>query len=380
YTAAVCFLVEWSCSEDFSPLVGEIIMDNLQSLRCTITGLRTTGKTAVEESLGTGDTLRPWNVSFSRFEQLISIIIAEGLKKTSLQKYQEEYWNVQGLYLSVIFFYKDNLLVTNEDQIPIVEIDDSHSSSIMQDFLWFTKMTELDVFLQLSCMWDDIRWLRQNMSISISSSTALQARQKMLSAAAQLQNLLGTHNLGRVFYEPIKDRHGNILIVTIREVESLYSFFNGKWMQVSKIQSQRKSLSTPEEPTALDILLITIQDILSYHKRSQQRLPPGLYLGYLKLCSSVDQIKVLVLQKLPNVLCHVKIRDNSNVSRDEWEWIQTLSGSESVESMDHTSDCPTQLFLYELQMAVKALLKQINLPLHQVFCFVVFITLFKTDS
>lgn len=34
-----CFLVEWSCSEDFSPLVGEIIMENLQSLRCTITGL-----------------------------------------------------------------------------------------------------------------------------------------------------------------------------------------------------------------------------------------------------------------------------------------------------------------------------------------------------
>ncbi|KAH0629226.1 hypothetical protein JD844_011145 [Phrynosoma platyrhinos] len=34
-----CFLVEWSCSEDFSPPAGEIIMDNLQSLRCTITGL-----------------------------------------------------------------------------------------------------------------------------------------------------------------------------------------------------------------------------------------------------------------------------------------------------------------------------------------------------
>lgn len=62
-------------------------------------------------------------------------------------------------------------------------------------------------------------------------------------------------------------------------------------------------------------VFLSKQDILSYHKRSQQRLPPGLYLGYLKLCSSVDQIKVLVLQKLPNVLCHVKIRDNSNVSR-----------------------------------------------------------------
>ncbi|KAH0629224.1 hypothetical protein JD844_011143 [Phrynosoma platyrhinos] len=107
-----------------------------------------------------------------------------------------------------------------------------------------------------------------------------------------------------------------------------------------------------------------MNDTLSYHQRSQQRLAPGLYFGYLKLCSSVDQIKVLVLQKLPNILCHVKIRDNSNVSKEEWEWIQKLSGSESTENMDHFAECPTQLF-FELQMAMKALLKQINLPLQQ---------------
>ncbi|CDQ99644.1 unnamed protein product, partial [Oncorhynchus mykiss] len=147
-------------------------------------------------------------------------------------------------------YHKDSVLVTTEDQIPIVEVDDSYGSSLMQDFLWFTK---------LSCMWEDVRWLRQSMSVSMSSSSTLQARQKMLSAAGQLQNLLGTHNLGRVHYEPIKDRHGNVLLLTIRDMESQYSFFNGKWMQVSKLQSQRKSLSTPEEPYALDILLITIQ-------------------------------------------------------------------------------------------------------------------------
>lgn len=73
------------------------------------------------------------------------------------------------------------------------------------------------------------------------------------------QSLLGTHNLGRVHYEPIKDRHGNVLLVTIRDLESQHSLFNGKWMQVAKLQSQRKSLSTPEEPYALDILIITLQ-------------------------------------------------------------------------------------------------------------------------
>lgn len=160
------------------------------------------------------------------------------------------------------------------------------------------------VSLQLSCMWEDVRWLRQSMSVSMSSSSTLQARHKMLTAAAQLQvgtrtpqqafkrtrpsprvtevnltvvypviftycvniyvplllqSLLGTHNLGRIHYEPIKDRHGNVLLVTVRDMESQHSLFSGKWMQVTKLQSQRKSLSTPEEPYALDILIITIQ-------------------------------------------------------------------------------------------------------------------------
>ncbi|XP_058848289.1 ankyrin repeat and fibronectin type-III domain-containing protein 1 isoform X2 [Acipenser ruthenus] len=397
------YRVEWSCSKDFSTLAGEIIMDNLQSLRCTIAGLTTGQAYYVQVSAynmkgwgsaqgATPDVAAPSNwkeyggreprrhtgqiealerllqqvrSSHQRYSCRESSKSQNPSRKQSVSRSLKHLFHSsnkfvktlkRGLYVATVFYHKDDILVTNEDQIPIVEIDDSFTSSIMQDFLWFTK---------LSCMWEDVRWLRQSMSVSMSSSSVLQARQKMLAAAGQLQNLLGTHHLGRVYYEPIKDRHGNVLLVTVREVESLYSFFNGKWMQISKLQSQRKSLSTPDEPTALDVLLITIQDVLSYQRRSQHRLSPGLYLGYLKLCSSVDQIKVLVPQKLPNVLCHSKIRDNCNVSRDEWEWLQKLSGPAYVESTDQTPACHTQLFFYELQMAVKALLKQINLPLHQ---------------
>ncbi|XP_041076300.1 ankyrin repeat and fibronectin type-III domain-containing protein 1 isoform X2 [Polyodon spathula] len=397
------YRVEWSCSKDFSTLAGQIIMDNLQSLRCTIAGLTTGQAYFVQVSAynmkgwgsaqaSTPDVAVPSNWKeyggreprrhsgqIEAMERLLQQVQSahqryscrESSKSQNPSRKQSVSRSLKhlfhssnkfvktlkrGLYVATVFYHKDNILVTNEDQIPIVEIDDSFTSSIMQDFLWFTK---------LSYMWEDVRWLRQSMSVSMSSSSALQALQKMLAAAGQLQNLLGTHNLGRVYYEPIKDRHGNVLLVTIREVESLYSFFNGKWMQISKLQSQRKSLSTPDEPTALDVLLITIQDVLSYQRRCQHRLSPGLYLGYLKLCSSVDQIKVLVPQKLPNVLCHSKIRDNCNVSRDEWEWLQKLSGPAYVESADQTPAWHTQLFFYELQMAVKALLKQINLPLHQ---------------
>ncbi|CAB1428187.1 unnamed protein product [Pleuronectes platessa] len=261
----------------------------------------------------------------------------------------------RGIYLAAIFYHKDSLLVTAEDQIPIVEVDDSYSSSLMQDFLWFTK---------LSCMWEDVRWLRQSMSVSMSSSSTLQARHKMLTAAAQLQNLLGTHNLGRVHYEPIKDRHGNVLLVTVQEAGGQPA--GGRWLQVTKLQSQRKSLSTPEEPYALDILIITIQDILAYQRRGTHRLAPGLYLGFLKLSSSVDQIRVLVSQRTPNMLCHTRVRENANVSRDEWDWIQKLSAAgEREPGRTEGEESHAPLLFYELQTAIKSLLKLINQPLHQ---------------
>uniref|UniRef100_A0AAZ3SS09 Fibronectin type-III domain-containing protein n=1 Tax=Oncorhynchus tshawytscha TaxID=74940 RepID=A0AAZ3SS09_ONCTS len=404
------YRVEWSCLKDFSLLAGDMVLENLQTLKCTVNGLtmgrlyyvqvsayNMRGWGPPQQSLPPSAAPSNWRESDGReprrrghieaMERLLQQVRATHThyscgdtsklqnpsRKQSVSRSLKHLFNSsnkfvktlkRGVYLAAVFYHKDSVLVTTEDQIPIVEVDDSYGSSLMQDFLWFTK---------LSCMWEDVRWLRQSMSVSMSSSSTLQARQKMLSAAGQLQNLLGTHNLGRVHYEPIKDRHGNVLLLTIRDMESQYSFFNGKWMQVSKLQSQRKSLSTPEEPYALDILLITIQDILAYQRRSQHRLVPGLYLGYLKLSSSVDQIRVLVPQRMPNMLCHARIRDNANVSREEWDWLQRLSTLEDGEERpareregaDQMTDSNTPLLYYELQTSLKALLKLINLPLHQ---------------
>ncbi|XP_051274174.1 uncharacterized protein ankfn1 isoform X4 [Dicentrarchus labrax] len=408
-TVVTKYRVEWSCLKDFSLLAGEMVLDNLQALKCIISNL-TTGRlyyvrVSAYNMKGWGppaSSLPPsaapsnWRESDGReprrrghieaMERLLQQVRATHThyccgdssklqnpsRKQSVSRSLKHLFNSsnkfvktlkRGIYLAAVFYHKDSLLVTAEDQIPIVEVDDSYSSSLMQDFLWFTK---------LSCMWEDVRWLRQSMSVSMSSSSTLQARHKMLTAASQLQSLLGTHNLGRVHYEPIKDRHGNVLLVTIRDVESQHSLLSGKWMQVTKLQSQRKSLSTPEEPYALDILIITIQDILAYQRRSTHRLAPGLYLGYLKLSSSVDQIKVLVSQRTPNMLCHSRIRDNANVSREEWDWIQTLSAAGEKEQTGEESEeagprpeSHAPLLYYELQTAIKSLLKHINLPLPQ---------------
>ncbi|TDG97668.1 hypothetical protein EPR50_G00210180, partial [Perca flavescens] len=395
--------VEWSCLKDFSLLAGEMVLDNLQSLKCTI-GSLTTGRlyyvrVSAYNMKGWGPpacSLPPsaapsnWRDSDGReprrrghieaMERLLQQVRAththyccgdssklqNASRKQSVSRSLKHLFNSsnkfvktlkRGIYLAAVFYHKDSLLVTAEDQIPIVEVDDSYSSSLMQDFLWFTK---------LSCMWEDVRWLRQSMSVSMSSSSTLQARHKMLSAASTMQNLLGTHNLGRVHYEPIKDRHGNLLLVTIRDLDSQHSLFSGKWMLVTKLQSQRKSLSTPEEPYALDILIITIQNILAYQRCSTHRLAPGLYLGYLKLSSSVDQIRVLVSQRTPNMLCYSRVRDNGNVSREEWDWIQSLSAAgERSQEAEPRPESHAPFLFYELQTSIKSLLKHLNLPLHQ---------------
>ncbi|XP_078729062.1 ankyrin repeat and fibronectin type-III domain-containing protein 1 isoform X3 [Lampetra fluviatilis] len=266
----------------------------------------------------------------------------------------------RGLYLASVFFDGDSVLVTQEDQLPVLEVDDSCSSSISQDFLWFAKV---------SCMWDDVDWLRHRVMSSLSScSSALQARQKILVAVSHMQAALGVSDLGRAYLEPLKDRHGNAVLLTLREVSEPLQHAPGglRWQPVSRLLSQRKSLSTPEEPSALEALIITLQEKVSYQRMSSQLLEPGLYLGYLKLCSSVEQIKVLVTQKMPNMLCHSKIRDNPNVSREEWAWLRSVGGPGPAAWRGEGHEAgPQAVFQQQLTAAVPALLTRINVSLQQ---------------
>uniref|UniRef100_A0A803Y6J0 Ankyrin repeat and fibronectin type III domain containing 1 n=1 Tax=Meleagris gallopavo TaxID=9103 RepID=A0A803Y6J0_MELGA len=397
------YKVEWSCSPSFSPLVGEAVVDKLKSLHYTIRGLTSGTAYYVQVSAynmkgwGPPQTSVPpfaipsnWREYDGRaprrrgqaeaLDHLLGqvktvhqhCICHEPCKnqpqsrKHSVSRSLKHLFHPgskflktlkRGLYLTAIFYKDDNILVTHEDQIPVVEIDDTYSCLLMQDFLWFTKV---------SCMWDEILWLRQCVTVSQSScSCILQTRFKMLLAISQMQGLLGIQDLGQVFFEPIKDKQGNILILTLKEVKTNQTFESVRWVPICKLQTSRKSVSSPEEPTALDTLLISVQDKLAYHQRSSHALPPGLYLGYLKLCSAVDQIRVLVPEQLPNILCHVKIRSNPNISREEWEWLQKMASMEepvSVESENETS--PNHLF-QELQVAIRELMALVNIPLQE---------------
>ncbi|KAM6424146.1 ankyrin repeat and fibronectin type-III domain-containing protein 1-like isoform 4-T9 [Liasis olivaceus] len=397
------YKVEWSCSPTFSPPLGEMVIDKLKKLHITIHGLVSGTAYYVQVSAynmkgwGPPQTSVPpyaipsnWREYDGRaprqrgqaeaLDHLLNqvkmvhqhCVCHEPCKnqpqsrKHSVSKSLKYLFHPgskflktlkRGLYLASIFYKDDNILVTPEDQIPVVEIDDTYSCLLMQDFLWFTKV---------SCMWDEILWLRQCVTVSQSScSCVLQTRFKMLLAISQMQGLLGIQDLGQVFFEPIKDKQGNILVVTLKEVKTNQTFESVHWVPLSKLQTSRKSVSSPEEPTALDVLLMTMQDKLAYHQRSSQALLPGLYLGYLKLCSAVDQIRVLVPEQLPNILCHVKIRSNPNVSREEWEWLQNLASMEEPIPTEQELETSQQLFLQELQGAIRELMHLVNIPLHE---------------
>lgn len=278
----------------------------------------------------------------------------------------------RGVYLATVFYHKDKILVTAEDQIPLVEIQ-CCSTSIAQDFLWFAK---------LSCAWQQVPWLQQGLASAHSSpSSLLQNRHNILKAVSQMQSSLGTMDLGQVYYEPLKDRQGNVLIVTLKEFPNPPSSPPDppfQWILLDRLERNRSRTPLLPEPTAMDTLYEQLKEKLSFHRHSIQWAQPGLYVGILKLCSSVDQIRVLVPQRLPNLLCHTRVRHNPHVTREEWTWLQShvytahgggggaqnplISEDESVMESSGVLE-----FVRSLRAAVTHLLTKLNIPLYRAY-------------
>nr|CAD7439694.1 unnamed protein product [Timema bartmani] len=233
----------------------------------------------------------------------------------------------RGVFLACLLYHEDKVLVTNEDFLPVIEVDETYPSCIYNDFHWLMKV---------ACTWDDVKSLRQDMEKSLSSS-AVHFRIKLLQAAAQMQTALCIQDLGQLYHRPIRDSQGTLVISTVNYVRSpkTVSVLNSRWIPLSKVQ---KKLIAHEELNVGDLLMSSIQEQITYHQVSSIRLNRGLYLGYLKMRSSVDLIQVVVPCKTPNVLPHCKIRDNPHVSStyisfghcniflsiqsEEWEWLK----------------------------------------------------------
>lgn len=81
------------------------------------------------------------------------------------------------MYLVCLFYHEDKILVTNEDFLPAIEVDETYPSSIYNDLHWFMKV---------ACTWSDVKSLKQDMEKNLNSTTS-HFRIKLLQAAQQMQ-------------------------------------------------------------------------------------------------------------------------------------------------------------------------------------------------
>ena len=117
-----------------------------------------------------------------------------------------------GVFIASLVYSEENrVLVTTDENIPIVEVSDSTSASIGSDFVWLAK---------LACTWEHVQAMCE-ISDSYTSSPAVQFRNKLLHAVLDLQNALGVTDLGLLHPVPYKDAHGAIVFVIIKYVREV---------------------------------------------------------------------------------------------------------------------------------------------------------------
>lgn len=265
-----------------------------------------------------------------------------------------------GIYFSCIVYCDDKVLVTSEDFPPVIEIDESFPSALHIDYYWLMKV---------ACTWEDVKSLRSDMERNLTSPVHF--RTKLLSAVCQMQSALGITDLGQLYYKPLKDAQGTVVLTCIQSVKSqkAVSILNSRWLPVTKLQKKLGALH--EDYNINELLISSIGDQLYYQQAALQRLEPGLYLGYLKMQCSMDQIQVVVPVKTPNVLPHCKVRENSHITAEEWQALHRSATDPLRLPLDFSSpgsgDASRQttevqrLFLYDLSNAMHRLFASMSI-------------------
>ncbi|XP_052780793.1 ankyrin repeat and fibronectin type-III domain-containing protein 1-like isoform X3 [Mya arenaria] len=389
------YKVEWSLVDSFTPVEGEIMLDDVRNLEVEIKHLkkgtpyyvrvyamnmkgfsapatsnplygipsswrdvdntppRSYGKLKILEELFTQvKSLRPADAPLIKDTPGSSSPVRKkkGFKNlfSSAPKFQKSV--KRGVYLACYFCYDDKVLVTSEEQVPIIEVDETYPGpTIHLDLYWLMKV---------ACTWEDVKSLRADMERSTAEGK-VHFRGKLLQAVATLQNALGTHDLGQFYFKPLRDSSGSIVLATVNFINDpkLVSLTSSKWIPLSRLQ-RRQSQSMGELMEEQDTVTSSINDMRVYHRTSSMPLRPGLYLGYLKLHVAVDVIRVMVCQAAPNVLPNIKVRDCANISVDEWHWLKTLHKDKQRGSSLHPSQ---QTFYDALAKASDKLFKMLGI-------------------
>ena len=127
------------------------------------------------------------------------------------------YFCYSGVYIaSLVYSDETKILVTTDDNVPIVEVSDATSSSIGSDFVWLAN---------LACTWEQVQAMA-DITENYTSSPAVHFRNKLLRAILDLQNSLGIVDLGLLHPVPYKDAHGAIVFVIIQYAKNVSLHIN----------------------------------------------------------------------------------------------------------------------------------------------------------
>ncbi|XGW35720.1 hypothetical protein V3C99_019145 [Haemonchus contortus] len=216
----------------------------------------------------------------------------------------------RGVYLAAVIYKDGKLLCTNDDCIPMLSVDEAVTTISSEHHYWLLKM---------SWCWQYIIGLIDSNPSHYDNSESLTFRSKLMNAVSAMRSALGLDNIGHLHYVPVI-HEDTVFLVTVRflDLDQQIQGVNLKWVSFQKVL--RKKWPSP----AQNALVREVLNIVSFYRSSKVTLKRGLYLCYMKLCCSLNAIHVVVPNNLPSFLPHVFVRDNPDVTEEEWQFLKAL--------------------------------------------------------
>ena len=220
-----------------------------------------------------------------------------------------------GVYLTSVLVCGDQVLVTSDEVLPTIQIDtDDGVKSLSKDLPWLGK---------LGSAWEEVETMLRIVEHNTCIPPKIAFRVKVLEAVSKMQMSLGVQDLGLIYPSPFKNQTGSQVLVTVHRVRDMKEVSSKvKWIPLDTLQRKVYVESTEKQ------IRDAIPDLKLFEKTSQESLPAGLYLAYLKLQSGMNSIKFLVQDTAQNMLPHLKIRDNPKVTSNEWACITSLTSED----------------------------------------------------
>ncbi|ESO10024.1 hypothetical protein HELRODRAFT_167861 [Helobdella robusta] len=271
----------------------------------------------------------------------------------------------KGLYIVSLVHQKGKVLVTGEDVLPTIEIQCEQTPSsvaLKSDFYWLSKVI---------CNWSNVKPLKNIFERPSTITDSLHFRSCLLQSVYQMQKIVGYEDLGNLHYQILNDPNsGSQIFLFIKNLpDDLRVTSSLKWGSVNKLikkkmnsfeKSEEKAEQAQMDTNTMDYITANIPDLVSFNDSCVTRLPRGLYIGYVKLTSYIDQLRIIVPDNLSNVFPFVQVRNNAKVSSEEWDSLINLTATPTkLNKVDSTLQ---HNFINQLYESSLELMRDVGVP------------------